>query len=270
MENPVAKVYDADPEREWMRLERSAFHMIEFRVTMHYLRKHLRPGSLVLDAGGGPGRYSLALCRDGHRVALLDLSKGLIDWAVTEFQAEPPEVRQRLVSAEVGDMRDLARFADGHFDATLCLGGPLSHVPDDAGRRKALSELVRVTRPGSIVCISVIGYLAMLRSVLLDFSFELLDPAYVRLRPRGDALMKGNVTHFFRARELEDLCRDAGLLRLDLAGCEGLSSNLEEATNRLAEDPAKWRAWLDLVLETASDPAVADMSEHILYVGRRP
>ena len=270
MESPVAQVYNADPEREWIRLERSAFHTIEFRVTMHYLRKYLQPASMVLDAGGGPGRYSLALCRDGHQVVLLDLSKGLIDWAVRKADAEPQEVRQRLVSAEVGDIRDLTRFPDGRFDATLCLGGPLSHIPDDAGRHRAVGELVRVTTPGGIVAISVIGYLAMLRSVLLDFSFELVDPAYVSLRPRGDALMKGNVTHFFRARELDDLCRDAGLLRLDLAGCEGLSSNLEEATNRVAEDPEKWRAWLDLVFETSSDSSIADLSEHILYVGRKP
>jgi len=270
MENPVARVYDADPEREWIRLERSPFHTIEFSLTMHYLRKHLRPASTILDAGGGPGRYAMALCRDGHRVALLDLSRSLVDWAKRKFEAEPPAVRERLICAETGDIRDLSRFADGQFDATLCLGGPLSHIPDDSGRRKAVQELVRVTRTGGIVCVSVIGYLAMLRTVLLDFTFELTDPAYVRLRPTGDALMKGNVTHFFRAQELDGLCSGAGLIRLELAGCEGLSANLEEATNRLAADPEKWRAWLDIVFETASDPWVADLSEHILCVGRKP
>ncbi len=269
MKDPVARVYDADPEREWIRLERSPFHTIEFSVTMHFLRKHLRPASMILDAGGGPGRYALALCREGHRVTLLDISRGLVGLAKRKFEAEPPDVQERLISAETGDVRDLSRFPDGHFDVTLCLGGPLSHVPDDAGRRKALRELVRVTRAGGLVCISVIGYLAMLRTVLLDFTFELTDPAYARLRPTGDALMKGNVTHFFRARELDDLCRDAGLIRLELAGCESLSANLEEATNRLAAEPDKWQAWLDIILNTASEPSVADLSEHILYVGRK-
>ena len=53
-----------------------------------------------------------------------------------------------------------------------------------------------------------------------------------------------------------------------MAGCEGLSTGLPEATNRLGEDEAKWRRWVELVLETSAEPAVVDMAEHILYVGR--
>jgi hypothetical protein len=53
-----------------------------------------------------------------------------------------------------------------------------------------------------------------------------------------------------------------------MVGCEGLSTGLSTATNKMAEDPAKWKRWVELVLETATEPAIVDMAAHILYIGR--
>lgn len=53
-----------------------------------------------------------------------------------------------------------------------------------------------------------------------------------------------------------------------MVGCEGLSTGLPEATNTVAEDPTKWKRWVELVLETATEPAIVDMAAHILYIGR--
>jgi len=40
-------------------------------------------------------------------------------------------------------------------------------------------------------------------------------------------------------------------------------------TNRLRGDEAKWSRWFELLLRHASDPAVVDMAEHLLYIGRK-
>lgn len=53
-----------------------------------------------------------------------------------------------------------------------------------------------------------------------------------------------------------------------MAGCEGLSTGLAEATNLLGQDETKWKIWQKLVLETSTESAVVDMSEHILYLGQ--
>lgn len=47
--------------REWDRLEGDPYNMLEYVVTMHYLEKHLPSEGLILDAGGGPGRYTIEL-----------------------------------------------------------------------------------------------------------------------------------------------------------------------------------------------------------------
>ena len=51
--------------REWRRLVKDAYHGLEFQTSLHFLEEHLPQKGLVLDAGGGPGRYAIELARKG-------------------------------------------------------------------------------------------------------------------------------------------------------------------------------------------------------------
>jgi len=64
--------YDEFAPKEWERLER---HRTEFAVSLRAISEFLpRPPYSVLDVGGGPGRYSIELARQGYSVTLLDIS----------------------------------------------------------------------------------------------------------------------------------------------------------------------------------------------------
>jgi len=265
----VAASYDRDPKREWDRLERDAYHALEFALTMDTIQRHVTPGSRVLDAGGGPGRYAIALCREGHRVALCDLSPGNIALAKTRLADEQAETGQRFLSATVADVRDLACVPDQPYDAALCLG-PLSHLPDLSDRQQALASLAATTKPGGLIFVSVSGHLAMLRRLACIGKAELGDEQVWELVQRGDSLVSGMHWHFFRADELCRLAEGANLETVDMLGCQSLSTGLPEATIRLAEDELAWKRWHDLLWRMAREPAVVDMAEHILYVGRVP
>jgi len=267
--SPVIDSYSSNAGQEQTRLERDAYHSLEFLVTMHYLRKHLPPSGVILDAGGGTGPYAIELCRMGYQVVLLDPVRELLDIAAECFAKEPAEVRTRLLESVVGDVRDLPRFPDRRFDAVVSLGGPISHLPVEGDRKKAVSEMARVTRSGGVVFISAMGYLDVLRTVMTKFSDELLNERRTEIFLRsGNTTSRGMEWHFFRAAELRELAESCGLGTLDMAGLEGLSSGLPDATNVLHQDKAKWDVWLKIVLDTASEPAVVDMAGHILYVGR--
>jgi hypothetical protein len=67
-ERLVKEYYSGLGIREWRRLMRSPYNRLEFDTTMHFLKKYLPKHGYLLDAGGGPGRYTVELARLGYDV----------------------------------------------------------------------------------------------------------------------------------------------------------------------------------------------------------
>jgi ubiquinone/menaquinone biosynthesis C-methylase UbiE len=161
--------YDLDPEREWRRLESGAQARLEFIVTRFALERHLpspSPSFRILDAGGGPGRYTIALAEAGYRLTLLDLSPKLIDLARHRIKSLPQATQALIEDVTTGSITDLSRFMDASFDAVLCVGGPLSHLTNRSDRDQALNELTRVLKPEGTLFVSVMGRIGAYRSAV--------------------------------------------------------------------------------------------------------
>ena len=264
----VAEVYTRLAGQEFARLVHGPYQNLEYQMTMHFLRRYLPATGLILDAGGGPGRYALDLCREGRDIVLCDLASGNIALAQEQFSAEPVEVRAHLHGMQVADIRALP-YPDGQFAAVLCLGGPLSHLPLVADREQAVHELVRVTAAAGLVALTGIGYLAVLRTIMAECNHELLDGSLDSFFTDGNSPgPQGMLWHWFRAQELRELAEAHGLTTLTMAGCESLSTGLEGATNTLHLDAEKWQRWTEILLASTCEPAVVDMAEHMLYLGR--
>ena len=129
---------------EWKRLKQDAYHQLEFLVTMNSLEKYLPKEGFILDAGGGPGRYTIELAKRGYDVVLLDLVKEMLEIASRQIRKE--EVQSRVKRIMEGSVTDLSMFGDETFDAVLCLGGPLSHLLTFEERETAAGELVKVAK----------------------------------------------------------------------------------------------------------------------------
>jgi SAM-dependent methyltransferase len=158
----TAEYYDAFGEKEWTRFEEGVTPPAGLDIHVRFLERFVRSGDRVLDAGAGPGRFSLELVRLGAEVVALDISPGQLE----QLRARLPEIETHL-----GDVTDLSAFANGSFDVTVCYGGPLSYVLDRA--EDTLAELVRVTRSGGHVLLSVmstIGTVVHYLSVLFDLA----------------------------------------------------------------------------------------------------
>ena len=262
--------YDQYAEREWSRLESGAQHRLEYLVTMHALRQHLPPaGSAVriLDAGGGPGRYTIALAEMGYQVTLLDLSPRLLDIAQGRIAKLPPSVQARVGGIVEGSITDLSQFPEGAFDATLCLGGPASHLVEQLDRQRAFAELRSVTKPNGLIFVSVMGRIGQYRSAVqwpdwFDGVFpQIADTGTTHITPERAPC------HFFYPDEFSNELTDAGLEVDRLYGCQGIGAHLDEA-NLLAlmDDPVRWPQWERTLLETCAHPGVVGVSNHILAV----
>ena len=110
--------------------------------------------ALILDAGGGPGRYTIELAKRGYDVVLLDLSPGSLEVARREIRNAG--VGDGVVQMIESTLTDLSGFEDESFDAVLCLG-PLCHILEAGDQQKAARELVRIAKKGAPLIISVIS-----------------------------------------------------------------------------------------------------------------
>ncbi len=242
---------------------------------MHFLEKYLPKSGLILDLGGGPGRYTIELAKKGFDVILMDLSPKCLELAKKKIRRA--RVERRVKDVVEGSATDLRVFDDEKFDSVLCLG-PLSHLIERLDREKAADEIVRVARRHAPVFISVIGLYGVFRTILQRLPHELTDRTHEEMFVYG--IHHGHEiqhrkehgftdAYFWRFDELRQLFEERGVETLEMAGCEGLSSHLQGPTNRMSKNKAAWAKWVDLILKTCNDPTVIGMSEHLLYVGRK-
>lgn len=275
--------YNAMGEKEWRRLVRDPYHRLEFEVTMHFLRKHLPETGMILDAGGGPGRYTIELAKMGYQIALLDISEVQLDIAKKRIATRRKEVRDRVFNIVQGNITDLSEFDDDSFDSVLCLG-PLSHLIEEEERKAAAKELVRVLKRDSPIFASVYGRFATFRTVLQFLPGHLTDPSHESVFTDGvhygheqahehRKYRKKKVAfpnaYFFLPEEVSALFEECGIQTLEVASCEGLSAHLQRATNALYMDKEKWKVWFQILLDTCTEPSVLGVGEHILLVGQK-
>ncbi len=98
------------------------FDILYFRVydaiTWKYIEPYVPadPNSLVLDAGGGTGRWTVMMTKKGCRVVLMDISKEMLEIAAERVRKEN---LQHKIVIKRGDITR-TDYADETFDMILC------------------------------------------------------------------------------------------------------------------------------------------------------
>ena len=260
----AASFYDEYGESEWTRFEDGRTPAPSLDVHLDRLRRFVNAGDRVLEVGAGPGRFTIELARLGAQVAVSDLSPRQLELNRERVAAEGLE--EHVVQREIADVLDLTGWDDASFDATVCFGGPLSYVVDRAD--EGIAELVRVTRPGGHVLVSVmslVGTVVHYLPILLDLVRRdgvAKNEAIVRTGLLPDELDYGHLAmKLFRWSELEALLSPHGTV-VD-ACAAGLLPNVQP------EEP-ELREFLSTVeLELAGEPGAVSCGQHILAVLRR-
>ena len=256
----ISRFFDDYGEREWERFDASPMDRVSLEVHLRLLREFIRTGDRVLDAGAGPGRFTLELARRGATVVAGDISPRQL-----ELHAErTAEVESAIESRELLDILDLSRFDDASFDAVVCFGGPLSYVLGEADQ--ALRELLRVTRPGGHVLLSVMSLLGAARAFFRSFP-ELIEEfgwerAVADIFATGDLpgdINRGHVCRLYRWSDLERLLTEHP--------CRVVAAS---AANFLSVQNEDWdERYLEIEIEACSEPGALDGGTHIVAVVER-
>jgi SAM-dependent methyltransferase len=267
--------YDRDPEFEWRRLEWRVQYRVEHLVTLHALVRHLPPPAAtlrILDAGGGPGRYTIALAERGYRVTLLDLSPGNVALAQRKIAEAGPVTAARVDDLVVGSFTDLSAFANASFDAVLYLGAAFSHLVERHEQQRALAEFHRVARPEAIVFVSALNRFGAYRGVVQwpdewDAGFPDGFPRFVET---GYTDASGWPCYAFTPDEFTNLLADAGLPVERVYGAQGIAAHLPpQNLEALMADAERWPIWRRLLLDTCDHPSIVGVSAQLLAVARK-
>lgn len=255
----ISKYYDEQVQTEWERLERNK---MEYAITSHLLLQHL-PASpaLILDIGGGPGRYAIALASRGYQVHLLDLSPENIRFA----QIKAKENHVSFAQTMVFDASQPFPYPDNSIDAIIMMG-PLYHLIDPEDRHKAVAEAYRVLKPGGIIFAAFITLFGALQAVLM-YNTQGLNEEWSTMQFGVNNHTLGFTTAWFsRPEEITALMEPFDCI--EMVNCEGFSNNYQEKYTNI--DPALFETWVNLNLEFARTPATLGAGNHILFVGEKP
>lgn len=257
--------YNADPRKEWDRLQKK--HPYEKYITVRMMDRYIRPGSSILDIGGGPGHYSIHYAKKGHPVTLLDLSDENVCFA--KKKARQYRVRIRALQ---GNALDLSRFPDESFD-TVFLMGPLYHLMNEESRIQALQEAKRVLKTGGYLFSSFIlmfggviyGLRELQETILWPQEQVLFDIAAKGESIAFEAFTYSYMTTVRDARKLLDTV--PGLRTETVFGQESI---LAPYRNVLSRSPAKIRkAWYDYALRFCENEEYLTHTEHLMIVSKK-
>lgn len=122
-------------------------------LTVDFDRLSVNPGDRLLDLGAGQGRHTFEALRRGALVTAVDLNPDdlnhIEEWVAAMVEAGDIPAPAEPVTLKA-DALNLP-FADGHFDRVIA-SEVLEHIPSDEA---AIAELVRVTKPGGMISVTV-------------------------------------------------------------------------------------------------------------------
>lgn len=235
---------------------------VEFLTTMRYIEKYLRPGMRVLEIGAGTGRYSHTLAQMGYRVDAVEL----IEHNIEQFQANTKPGENITITQ--GNATDLSAFPTDTYDMTLLLG-PMYHLFTKDEQKKALSEAVRVTKPGGFI---YVAYCMADPSILL-FGFvrggihELLQKKLLDTETFTALSTPAELFQLYRVENIEALRCGEPVTSLHLVATDGYTNHMREVVDQM--DAETYALYLQYHFATCERSELIGLSHHTLDIMRK-
>ncbi|MCP4050569.1 MAG: methyltransferase domain-containing protein [bacterium] len=254
--NTIAKEYDN-------HYNNGPFWNIYNEVTWHYLKNYLpkdKENSLILDAGGGTGIWSIRIAKEGYNVILTDISNGMLDIARQKIKNENLESKINIINA---DITNLNAFKNENFELSLAEGDPVSYCSNP---QKAIAELSRVTKANGHITVSVDNKLHWASKFIKLGEIEKADEVLEKEISHMQTGV-GNETypaHMFTIEKLSDLFMQNKIEPVKSVGKPVFITPSDDL-----EDETVFNNSLALEIKYSSLPSVVGAGGHIALIGKK-
>lgn len=258
MENAYLNDYYSSYDEEGRLLSRHG--QVEYRTTMRYIREALAglDDPAICEIGAGTGRYSVTLAKEGYRVTAVELVEHNLELLRAKLDGSEPIVTMQ------GNALDLSALKDDSFDLTLLLG-PMYHLYTRSDQLRALSEAVRVTKPGGILmaayCMNeptVVSYVFGLNHLRETKELNMLTSDWHCISEPKDLFQ------MMRTEDIASLDGELPVERLKLVATDGATNYMRERID--AMDDETFEQWMDYHFATCERQDLIGASHHTLDV----
>lgn len=235
---------------------------VEYLTTMRYIERYLEPGMHILEIGAATGRYSHTLARMGYRVDAVELIQHNID--LFRANTQPGED----ITITQGNAKNLHFLEDNTYDLVLLLG-PMYHLFTVPEQLQALSEALRVTKPGGILMAAYCGNDATMvqycfgRGMLLEEeNRKLID--FNTFKASSDP---AKLFQLYRKEDVDALMSEFKTQRLHYVGTDMATNYMRSVIDEMDEELFALYLQYHFVICERSD--MVGTSHHILDIQRK-
>ena len=212
----------------------------------------------ILEVGAATGRYSVTLAREGWDVTAVELLEHNIAILKSKLTGDEP------IRVLQGNAMDLSALADNTFDLTLLLG-PLYHLYNKEDKLRALSEGVRVTKPGGILMVAYCMNDPTVVQYVFGMGFlkEVMGQNMITSDWRCLSEPK-DLFELVRTEEIAELDKALDVRRIKLVATDGATHYMRELVD--AMDDETFAKWVEYHLSVCERQDLIGASHHTLDI----
>lgn len=250
--NAIANEYEAQYETDYWRLydELTWDHMSEF------ILNNMKSDELMLDAGGGTGKWSRGLLKSGIKKSkLIDLAEKMMQKGYEYAKQEKLDDRIEFIKSDIKELP----FENETFDVVISQGNPICYCDDPY---RAIKELARVAKSGAPVVLSTHNKLAMI--TYFGFFMGKLSIEDIVSFAETSKVTIDYPIYAFTPDELRKVCEDNGLIFNSLIGKPTISGFVQsDGYLNLLKSKDSYKKVVELEKKYWQDSSILGMAGHI-------
>jgi len=237
------------------------YNLIEFLTTMHYIKKYLPQNAAVLEIGAGTGRYSRTIADMGFQVEAVEL----VPHNIEIFRSLTTPIQN--INITQGNALNLSMFPGNTFDVTLCLG-PMYHLYTEADKRKAISEALRVTKPGGVVFVAyVISDGAILENLNSTWFLDYVDNGKINPVTFATTSTPEDIFELVRKEDIDRLMAQFNVERLHYVATDMVSRLIREDIALMTDET--FDMYMRYHFAVCERPDMVGMTNHSLDIFKK-